>query len=462
MEVDVMRSPNCDHLPVVLKTLLIFVLVCTAKNSMAYIESIGNESLIQLDPDRIVSNLLELDVQESEREQPRDNEVADLDLDHLIEFSKKNNIMYQAAQKNIEIARDDLVTAGLLPNPQFFYSQSFIGGVPGSEGGSAEHAPGLTFELDLVGKRGKRKDVAEKGVTIEKLNFLDFDRIFKFQLRQTYREYLLLSEQLKYKREFFSTYLKLMEGSKIRAEKGDISGVEYDRLDLDRIGYEAEYRVTELQLVETSQKMRRLLGIPVSHKILPLKGSLFFVPLSQLGATKRKVAIDRRPDLAALLTKMEQSDAMASLKRREAIPSLTLGGEYRKKGTEGYFGLSVTMPIPVFNRNQGEISKAEDTSKKIQLEISAKRREITSELQNRAREVLIREQMLLKYQDLGLLEKNRTVAEQSRFAYSRKAYSIVALLESQRNYINVQRNYFDQLYLYYTAIDGLFAAAEGT
>jgi cobalt-zinc-cadmium efflux system outer membrane protein len=414
----------------------------------------------EVDPDTQVGNLLEVDSPSPGKS--RDNEVVGLDLDGLIEFAKKNNGLYLAAQQNIEIARAELRTAGLLSNPQFFYSQSFIGGVPGSEGGSPEYAPGLSFELDFTQKRSQRKEVAEKGVSIEKFNFLDFDRIFKFQLRQTYREYLLLSEQIKYKKDFFSTYLTLMEATKVRAEKGDISGVEYDRLDLERIGYEADFRATQLQLIEVSQRLRRLLGIPVSSKVLPVQGSFTFVPLSRLGATKRKVSIEKRPDLAALLTKVDQADSVASLKRREAIPNLTVGGEYRKKGNEGYVGLSVSLPLPVFNRNQGEISKAEETKKKLEMEVEVKRNEITGDLQNKVRELIVREQMLLKYQELGLLEKNRSVAERSRFAYLKKAYSIIALLESQRNYMNVQKNYYDQLFLYYTAFDGFAAIAEGT
>ncbi|MFZ9596439.1 MAG: TolC family protein, partial [Bdellovibrionia bacterium] len=290
----------------------------------------------------------------------------------------------------------------------------------------------------------------------------DFDRLFKFQLKQAYREYLLLSEQIKYKKEFFSTYLELMKASKVRAEKGDISGVEYDRLDLERIGYEADYRSTELQLMEVSQKIRRLLGIPSVQSILLLKGEFRFIPLSELELSKRTVSMDQRADLKALLAKASQAEALASLKKRENIPGLMLGGEYRMKGPEGYFGFSVSMPLPIFNRNQGEIAKAEAAQQKHQIEADIKRQEISSEILTKYREVLIREQMLLKFQSLGLLEKNKSVAERSRFAYLKKAYSIVALLESQRNYMNVQKSYFDQLLSYYHAIDAFLAASEGS
>ncbi|MFZ9596613.1 MAG: hypothetical protein ACO3A2_11120, partial [Bdellovibrionia bacterium] len=101
----------------------------------------------------------------------RDPEVSDLDLEGLIEFAKKNNGFYRAAQKNIEIAQSELLTAQLLTNPQLNYSQSFLGGTPQSQAGSPEYAPGMSLELDLAGKRGKRKEVAESGISVEKYSF---------------------------------------------------------------------------------------------------------------------------------------------------------------------------------------------------------------------------------------------------------------------------------------------------
>jgi cobalt-zinc-cadmium efflux system outer membrane protein len=404
----------------------------------------------------------QFDLASLESEENRDHEVSRLSLKELIEFAKKNNPVYQSAQQDVEVANADLVTAGLWPNPEFSFEQNFIGGVPASEAGSPEYAVALNFEVDVVGKRGKKKEVARKGVQVEKLNFSDFDRLFQFQLRQTYRQYLLLSEQVKFRKDFFENYMKLLNASKVRAEKGDISGIEYDRLDLERIGYEADYRATELQLIEVSQKMRRILGINPSQEALSLKGDLGFVSLQELELTPKKIDFAKRPDFAALISKSEQSESLASLRRREVLPSFNLGSEYRLKGNYGYFGIFISFPIPVWNWNQGEITRAEELAKKYKIEANLKKREIKTETQTRYRELLLREKMLLNYQELGLLEKNKRVAERARFAYLKKAYSIVALVESQRNYINVQKNYFDQVYLYYNALDSyLTATSEG-
>lgn len=394
-------------------------------------------------------------------EESKDSEVAELSLEGLIEFAKKNSPSYLAAKQGPLVAQGDLTSAGLLPNPQLAYSTTFIGGNPSMQGGSQEHAPGVQFELDLFGKRGGRVEVAERYLRAEEFSVQDFERRFKFEIKQTYRELLFLKSQLKSKKEFLGTYLDLVRASQVRADKGDISGVEFDRLDLERIAYESEFLSLELRVIEVSQRMRILLGIPAVPQILALAGELKFTPLDQLGLRLSGLDFERRPDFAALQAKVSGAKALVSLKAREAFPTLQLGGEFRMKAQEGTFGLSLSFPIPILNRNQGEVAKAEETSKKLKFELEGKHLEIHSEVLLKLNEVRSREKLLKGYEELGLLNRNRTVAERSRFAYLKRAYSIVALLESQRNYVNVNWNYFEQLYLYYVAFDRLMSTLEG-
>ena len=385
-------------------------------------------------------------------------DISTLTLDELIDFASQHNALYQAAKANMEIARAELITAGLFPNPQFLYQQAFIGGAPNSEAGSTEYAPGLSWEIDWAGKRGLREKVAQKGLHAERLHFTNFDRLFKKEIRQTYRTYLLLAELKQLKKEFLTQYEALLERSKIRAKSGDISGLEYDRLELERIFYETDFRSTELQFLQVCQQLRRFLGLSPSEEPLILAGKLVFIPLDELKVPSKTFSPDKRPDLLALQARADQAQSEEILKRREVLPSLNLGTEYRKKGTEGYFGISASIPLPIFNRNQGEILRSEETASKYRFEAEARRLEISSEIALQISSLKTREETLKNYEKMGLLKKNKLVAERSRFAYLKKAFPFVAFLESQRNYLAVLKNYLEQLHLYYISIDELAAA----
>ena len=388
-------------------------------------------------------------------------DLANLDLKELVSFAKEHNPLYLAAAQEISIAKGDLITAGLWNNPTLTYQQAFIGGQANSEAGSTEYAPGITWELDFSGKRGLREKAAEKNLLAERLSFANYDRLFVRQLKQTYHEFLFFKELVSFKREFFSQYEALMKASEIRSKTGDISGMEYNRLELERISYEADFRSTQLRLSELAFSMRKFLGLPPKTEPLVLKGTLEFQPLSSFPELSTARTVESRPDFLMVSKKAELFEAQASLHRREMIPDILLGSEYRKKGAEGYFGVFASISLPVLDRKQGAILRAEESSKKLRLELEAKKQEIESEILMKITSLKNREETLSRYQEMGFLQKNQKVAEQSRFAYLKKAYTIVAFLESQRAYFNVLKNYYEQLFLYYFSIDDLDAALNG-
>lgn len=387
-------------------------------------------------------------------------DLTQMNLDELIKYAEENNPSIAAARQNIPIAQAHVEIVGTRSNPQIAYSQSFIGGIPGSEGGSTEYAPNISFDLDFFGKRSQRKVVAEKNLEAEKLSFDNFRRQFRLTFRNTYRQYLLLSQQLKATSEFYESYKDLLVASEVRAKTGDISGVEYSRLELERIAFEVELQATAIHHRETSNQLNYLLGLPPQEKAIQLKGKLEFEPLSVLGVSLTDRTPSKRPDLLELKTLIEKFHSESILKRREAFPTLSIGGEYRKKGQEGYLGFSISLPIPIFDRRQGEIQSAEESAKKLTLEAQAKEREIALEVQSKQDELRLREQLLTRFEQLNLLEKNREVAEKSRFAYLKRAYSMVQLLEAQRNYFTVIKSYYEQLFLYYNAVDKYLSSAS--
>jgi cobalt-zinc-cadmium efflux system outer membrane protein len=123
------------------------------------------------------------------------------------------------------------------------------------------------------------------------------------------------------------------------------------------------------------------------------------------------------------------------------------------KGPENYTGLYASIPIPIFNRNQGEILKAEELAKKAGLNVESKRMQIISEIIANKNELNFREEQLLDYRKINLLEINKGVQEKSRLAYIRGASNLVTFLEAERNYLNVLRTYYELIYLYYVSID---------
>ena len=408
-------------------------------------------------------------------------------LEEIEAYAVANNPLYLAEKQNIGMARGDLITAALYRNPVLAYQQQFIPlnitetvnnsgatlgtngagyqafqqNIPGGAGGHPEYAPSISWEYDFGIIRNQKMKVATQGFQAQIAQFADFDRLFRLRLRQNYWLHLYITELIDFQKEFYENYKDLLELNKFRADKGDIAVLEYDRLQLERIRIEKDYKDADILRAQIAKELRFLIGIAPSNEILNFKGNLKYFTTEELGLNLNNFNIEDRPDLQALKSKSVQNKLTIDLKKKEGYSSyINFGGEVRLKGNEQYAGVFASVPLKLFDRNQGEILKAEENYKKSQLEVESKRKQIYSEIRAALREVNAREELLSNYREIKLLDKNKDVQEKYRLAYIRGASNLVTFLEAEKNYLTVLRGYFEQLYLYYNSIE-IFRAAIG-
>ena len=397
--------------------------------------------------------------------------MADWSLDRIEKYATSNNPLYLAEKQNISIVRGDVITAALYRNPIFNYQAQFIplNGARSvynpflgysNSGGPPEFAPSVTQDFDVGGVIEQRTQVAKKAFLAQIASFQDFDRLFRLRLRQNYWLYLYVTELINFQKEFYLNYNDLLKLNKFRAEKGDISPLEYDRLILERIRIEKEYKDSEILRAQVAKDLRFLIGISPKNQILVLNGKLKFFSTKDLGLNFLDFNIEDRPDLKSLQLNVAKNRLNIELKKKEGglAPFLNLGGEVRHKGNETYAGMFATIPLKVFDRNQGEIVKAEEQYKKSVLELESKRKQIYAEIRAAVRELNAREELLSSYETINLMDKNKEVQGKFRTAYIRGASNLVTFLEAEKNYITVLKGYYEQLYLYYNAIESYKAS----
>lgn len=398
-----------------------------------------------------------------------ETKLKDWSIEQIEEYATSNNPLYLSAKQNINIVRGDILTASLYRNPVFSYQSQFLplGNTttnnflgPTSTGGPVEHAPSITQDIDVIGVISQRTKVAQKSLEVMIYDFEDFDRLFRLRLRQSYWLYLYTQELVNFQEDFYDNYTDLVKSTAFRVEKGDISPLEYDRILLEKLRIEKDLRDAEILRSQIARDLRFLIGISPKNQILVLKGKLKYVSTQELGLQLKDFNIEDRPDLKKLYAQIVQSKLNIELKKKEGSPVsfLNLGGEFRQKGNESYAGIFASIPLKIFDRNQGEILKSEEQYKKAILEYESKRKQIYAEVRYAIKELLAREELLQNYQKVNLLEKNREIQAKYRKAYLRGATNLVTFLEAERNYLTVLRNYYEQLYLYYNAIENFRAA----
>ena len=273
-------------------------------------------------------------------------------MDQALEAAFSNNPELAAAQWDIGIAQGDLQQAGLMPNPQVSWEAE------DTRRNSRTTTVLINQQIELGGKRGARVDVASRnqdavGIELErKRNVLRADVIQAFSSASTAQQRVLLARQ---SLELAERGLRVAQG---RIKSGKTSPVEGTRAEVQLSEVRLELRRAERDEASALQQLALVMGAPLPGFLVvgDSSRSMPAVPDPLLLLDR----IDRTAELRLAALQIDQREASLELERAQRIPDLTVsvGSQYDALERERVNVVGLSMPIPLFNRNQGNVLAA--------------------------------------------------------------------------------------------------------
>jgi cobalt-zinc-cadmium efflux system outer membrane protein len=272
-----------------------------------------------------------------------------------------------AAGYDIDRARADVITARLFDNPELEYENLFYNHETKkflqTSYQYGQYAASLSQLIKLAGKRNKNIKLAQAGTKLAELEYFDLLRSLKFELQSTfYKSYFAASSLTLYEEQIQSTQ-QLLKAYEIQLKMGNVAAKDVIRIKSLLIGLKAELADLLNELEDNYKDLKLLCGInAVTPLILVLnteaieKLTAEQLPYRQLLDSARV----NRSDLKLAKSSLEYNEANLKLQKAMAVPDVEISLSYDLKGNypEKYTGLGLKIPIPLFNRNQGEIKKA--------------------------------------------------------------------------------------------------------
>src|SRR5881296_3125983 len=296
----------------------------------------------------------------------RGEDTVRLTLDEALAGLRRQNPELLAGALHVRAAHGDVVTASLLPNPtlsagagNFPLGRTNPSGIGVRD--TVVSQVGLEEEVLLPGKRGARLAAARRREAAAAAERADLERRLAFELRARFVALLEATERLRLARENLEHYRETVRVSEARAREGDISHAELDKIALEQRGFEREVADAQADRREAVAALLPLVGVEAAD-VEPV-GTL--APAPEDAAHLASEALERRPDLRAAERAEEAAEAALRLARAERWPNPTLGVQYTHSEFQvsgdlaNQVGTSVSVPLPLFNRNQGEIERAE-------------------------------------------------------------------------------------------------------
>jgi cobalt-zinc-cadmium efflux system outer membrane protein len=371
-----------------------------------------------------------------------------------------NNPALKADADNVDEMKAEEITAYLRPNPQFTLAADGTqaashNGVWTPFKGTTEQ-PNVSYLHERDHKRELRLESAQEGTRITQSQHEDLQRNMIFDLRAMFVATLQAKYILDLAKADLAYYDKIIDISQAMFKAGAIGQIDLDRIELLRVQYESEIETAIVNLRTAKIQLLQLLDDRTPVDQFDVTGPFDFSDNLQPLDTYRDAALAARPDLQAALQTIQQSDTNHKLAVSNGSTDPTYAGWFTNNSSTNNpngpetIGVSVSIPLRIFDRNQGEKKRTLIDIDRSQQASEATRAQVFSDVDTAYE--LVRSNIALlkpykeKYNDQAL-----RVRDTVTFAYEHGGASLMDFLNAQSDYRQVQLAYAQLLGAYLTA-----------
>jgi outer membrane protein, heavy metal efflux system len=360
-----------------------------------------------------------------------------------------------AGQLNVDESKAEEITAFLRPNPNLSLGvdqiNPFNGGPAHSTFGDLLTTASASYLLERRHKRELRRDSAKEGTGIAASSQKDLERNLLFSLRGAFVQTLQAKAVLQLATDNLAYYDHVLEISRERFKAGDIAQIDLDRLELQRVQYESDFQTAEVNLRTAKIQLLTFLNDRTPVEQFDVTGPFDFsdeiLPLAEF----RTIAVDTRPDLRAAIQSVEKAKTDHQLAVANGSTDPTIGFDVgRNPPIDQYIGFSVSIPLRIFDRNQGEKLRTQLDIERNQRLLDAARAQVFSDVDS-AYATLNSNMILLQPYKAKYLQQAVRVRDTVFFAYQRGGASLLDFLNAQSDYRTVQLSYVDLIGSYLVA-----------
>ncbi len=303
-----------------------------------------------------------------------------LTLQQAIALARANNPTLLAARRNLDSTRAEEITAGLRQNPNFTFSGSNVT-LPANNPASPYSYTGDISRLFERGqKRRWRLDSARATTTVTESQYHDLERQTVLAVEQAFTNMLLAKAALQLADNNLSTYRKTVDLSRVRLEAGAIDQTDFERIDLQLAGFESDFANAQVNLIQSGDQLQELLGRTSMTRNFDIAGTLDPPALTLSLPTLEQKALAARPDYLAAQQQIVVARANVKLADANGTSDPTLDAGYDRSGTYNSYGFYVSIPLRIFDRNQGEKQSARFTEESTRFSEIAARTQVLSDV----------------------------------------------------------------------------------
>jgi outer membrane protein, heavy metal efflux system len=382
------------------------------------------------------------------------------DWDEIKAKFESANPTLKANQANIDESKAQEITAFLRPNPDFSVAADGtqltpLSGIWQPIKGTTI-TPGISYLHERQHKRELRLDSQRQTTAVTQSTYTDQERSLLFNLRTAFIQVLQAKAVLNNAQQNLAYWDRELNVNRTRLNAGDLAQVDFDRLVLQRIQFESDYETASVNLRTSKIQLLTLLNDRTPLEQFDVNGPFDFsdelVPLEDF----HNVALQMRPDLKAAVESVELAKINHTLAVANGSTDPTFSAWYTHNGSFNNpdalntLGASVSIPLHIFDRNQGEKLRTQiDIGRNRQLQ-AATQAGVFSDVDS-AYWTIIQNVNLLKPYKANYLVLSTAIRDRTTVAFQNGGASLLDMLDAEKSYRDTQLAYLNLIGSYLTA-----------
>lgn len=376
-----------------------------------------------------------------------------LTLDQAVELALARNPNVAAARNTIEMAEGEAVSARLHPNPALTVDTEnypYFSPNAGPFFSNQQITARFDYEIQTKDRLRLRTEAAQGVVRREAASFDNTVRLLRLNVQAAYYRALLAQSNLQLAESILEQTDQVIALNRTRFEQGEISELELTRIEVERLRFADDVFQARLELRNAQAELLALLNAGDLAAEVQFPGDLMDVPQLDIQpdtppAEMYRIASSERPDLRAALTEMERASAQNRFQRAISSPNITVGGGYQRSGPNHSLVVGVTVPLQIFDRNQGGILTSEAEIRRAQNLAAAVRNRIELEIRQAYNALQVNQERVeyIRSQQLQQAEKASRV---TLAAYRLGGAPLMDYLDAQRRYRDTMRVFNQALF----------------
>lgn len=387
-----------------------------------------------------------------------------LTLNETVERARQRHPLIVAAKQRVAIAEAERMESGLKPNPGLTVSGENFPLGPTQKGfdfgSGVDWFATYTQTFETGGKRNLRVALAERNLEAAQAEASVIERRVVYEVKAAYQRVANARLRIELLRENHNNLNELVSLNEARVKEGYIAEGDLikARLEAQRVGFQTRKVVLEYEQARI-ELLRAMGGSSFEDDDLAFEiaEEMNYQPVSLNPALLREAAM-RLPQTQAAQARVDRAQALLRLEQARVRPDITASVGYKRNGPDNALYAAVNIPLPVYNRNQAMIARAQSEVEEARAELQHTQNMVLAELAAARRAVELNQKQVesLRAEFLLLADESRSI---SLAAYREGAVDLLTALDAQRVRSQAQEFYFQALYEYQLAIHELERAA---